>query len=371
MSAVIGLRVLRVPSPLARPFVTAVRRTDHIDAVLVEVKDAEGRSGWGEAAVSWRVTGESPQSVAAAVAGPLADIVIGRDANDPDLSAELATTIWGNAAARSAVECAIADLAAQQSGMRVADALGASAFGAGVPRSIRTDMTLSAAPPRELAAMAAEHVADGFRCLKVKVDARMDVLAALRAVRDEVGLAIGLRIDANQAWDAETAIRSIRSCEDAGVGLTLVEQPVAAHDLDALARVTAAVDTPVMADESVRTARDVHAIAERGAANLVNIKLAKTGGLAAALDAARAAQAAGLGLIFGSMMEAHVGVGATAQLAAAFAPDTVHDLDAALWLRQSPVSGGISYESDTILLSDGAGLGITGLAPNVRAEVLV
>ncbi|HCS62201.1 MAG TPA: hypothetical protein DIW46_12550, partial [Microbacterium sp.] len=92
VSAVIGLRVLRVPSPLARPFVTAVRRTDHIDAVLVEVKDAEGRSGWGEAAVSWRVTGESPQSVAAAVAGPLADIVIGRDANDPDLSAELATT---------------------------------------------------------------------------------------------------------------------------------------------------------------------------------------------------------------------------------------------------------------------------------------
>lgn len=359
------LRALRVPSALVRPFITAVRRTDQVDAVLVEATDAEGRTGWGEAAVSWRVTGESAQSVAAAVAGPLAGVVIGLDAADPALAQGLAGAVWGNAAARSAVECAIADLAAQSAGARMADVLGA-----GAARSIRTDMTLSAAPARELAARAATHVTEGFGCLKVKVDAAMDVRSCLRAVRAEVGRGIELRIDANQAWDAATAIGVIRSCEDDDLGLTLVEQPVPAHDLDALARVNAAVETPVMADESVRTARDVRAIAERGAAGLVNIKLAKTGGLGEALAAARAAQDAGLGVIFGCMMESHVGVGATAQLAAAFAPGVVHDLDAALWLRRSPVSGGIRYDRDRLVLSDEAGLGITGLASDVQAEVL-
>ncbi len=80
------LRVLRVPSPLVRPFITAVRRTDRLDVVLVEATDADGRRGYGEAATSWRVTGESPQSVAAAVAGPLAEAVRGRDAGDPGLA---------------------------------------------------------------------------------------------------------------------------------------------------------------------------------------------------------------------------------------------------------------------------------------------
>lgn len=367
MSEIIGLRVSRVPSPLVRPFVTAVRRADQIDAVVVEATDAEGRTGWGEAAVSWRVTGESARSVAAAVSGPLADVVIGREPDDLALPLEMSSALWGNAAARSAVECALADLSAQQSGRRLAESLGS---GAGVPKHIRTDMTLSAVSPREIAAIASVHAAAGFGCLKVKVDAAMDLLAALRAVRAEVGTDIDLRIDANQAWNAETAIRSIRSCEDAGIGLTLVEQPVPGGDLDGLARVNAAIDTPVMADEGVRTERDVREIAERGAAGLVNIKLAKTGGLGEALAAAKTARAAGLGVIFGCMMESHIGVGATAHLAAAFAPDIVHDLDAALWLRRAPVIGGIHYDGELITLSSGAGLGITGFASDVETEVL-
>lgn len=128
-----------------------------------------------------------------------------------------------------------------------------------------------------MAALSEEYVTAGFGCLKLKASAAHDTVAGLRAVRAAVGPDVTLRIDANQAWDAETAIRVIRAAEDAGLGIELVEQPVAAHDLDALAAVTAAVDTPIMADESVRTAQDVRRVAERGAADLVNIKLAKTG----------------------------------------------------------------------------------------------
>jgi L-alanine-DL-glutamate epimerase-like enolase superfamily enzyme len=368
-----SIRVLRVPSPLVRPFITAVRRTDHLDVVLIEATDAEGRRGYGEAATSWRVTGESPQSVAAAVAGPLAEVVLGRDAGDPGLAADIVRAVWGNAAARSAVECAVADLAAQQRGRSlVADLSRTSAVNnsAGTPR-IRTDMTLSAGEPTALAAVSEEHVTAGFGCLKIKASAAHDMVAGLRAVRAAVGPDVTLRIDANQAWDAETAIRVIRAAEDAGLGLELVEQPVAAHDLDALAAVTAAVDTPIMADESVRTAHDVRRVAGRGAADLVNIKLAKTGGLVEALVAAHVAREAGLGVVIGCMMESHVGVSAAAHLAAVVAPDVVHDLDAAFWLRRSPVAGGAVPTGDVLELGASAGLGIRGFAAEAQPETLV
>ncbi|WP_318391251.1 dipeptide epimerase [Microbacterium maritypicum] len=361
------IRVLRVPSPLVRPFVTAVRQTEHLDVVLVEVSDVDGRRGYGEAAVSWRVTGESPQSVAAVVAGPLAEVVLGRNVGDPGIAADIARAVWGNAAARSAVECAVADLAAQQRGLPLAQSL----TSAPAPARIRTDMTLSAGEPSALAAVSEEHVAAGFGCLKIKASAAHDTVAGLRAVRAAVGPAITLRVDANQAWGVETAIRVIRAAEDEGLGLELVEQPVAAHDLDALAAVTAAVDTPIMADESVRTARDVRVIADRGAADLVNIKLAKTGGLAEAFVAAEVARTAGLGVVIGCMMESHVGVTAAAHLAAAVAPDVVHDLDAALWLRSSPVVGGVALSGDMLELGSGTGLGITALASDTRPDALV
>ncbi|WP_136023632.1 dipeptide epimerase [Microbacterium sp. K27] len=367
MSAVERIRVLRVPSPLVRPFVTAVRQTEHLDVVLVEVSDVDGRRGYGEAAVSWRVTGESPQSVAAVVAGPLAEVVLGRNVGDPGIAADIARAVWGNAAARSAVECAVADLAAQQRGLPLAQSL----TSAPAPARIRTDMTLSAGEPSALAAVSEEHVAAGFGCLKIKASAAHDTVAGLRAVRAAVGPAITLRVDANQAWDVETAIRVIRAAEDEGLGLELVEQPVAAHDLDALAAVTAAVGTPIMADESVRTARDVRVVADRGAADLVNIKLAKTGGLAEAFAAAEVARTAGLGVVIGCMMESHVGVTAAAHLAAAVAPGVVHDLDAAFWLRSSPVVGGVALSGDMLEPGSGTGLGITALASDTRPDTLV
>ena len=371
-NAVVGVRVLRVSSPLVRPFITAVRRTDHLDVVLVEVTDADGRHGYGEAATSWRVTGESPQSVAAAVAGPLSEVVLARRADDTGIAADIARSVWGNAAARSAVECAVADLAAQQRGVSlIADlSLTPAVHTSSRPPRIRTDMTLSAGEPSALAALSEEHVTAGFGCLKIKASAAHDTVAGLRAVRAAVGPEITLRVDANQAWDAETAIRIIRAAEDAGLGVELVEQPVTAHDLDALAAVTDAVDTPIMADESVRTARDVRRISDRGAADLVNIKLAKTGGLAEALAAAEAARTAGLGLVIGCMMESHVGVSAAAHLAAAVAPDIVHDLDAAFWLRSSPVTGGVTLTGDALDLGIELGIGITGLVAE-ESEVLL
>ena len=371
MSAIESLRVHHRRIELVRPFVTAVRSATAIDVVLVEARDSDGRSGWGEAPTSWRVTGESRQSVTAAVEGPLTEAALRHPADDPAGTSEvLARSLVRNSAARMAVDCALYDLAAQASGVPLYRYLG------GDHGNIRTDMTLSAGLRGQdedgLIATAVQHRDAGFGTLKVKVGAGGDDFSVLRRVRTEVGVDVSLRVDANQGWSAEQAVSVISAWEDAGLDIELVEQPVAMDDLDALEFVTRHVHTPILADETVWTTRDLKEVLRRHAADLVNIKLAKTGGLREALRMVEVAGQNGVTAIIGCMMESHVGITAAASLACALestavaAAGTAHDLDAGLWMKRSPVMGGATYQRDMVRLPDAEGLGISELAADPR-----
>jgi L-alanine-DL-glutamate epimerase-like enolase superfamily enzyme len=383
MATLTGLRVHRVRVPLVGHFTTAVRSATELETVLVEAIDSDGRRGWGEAPIS-RVTRLSTEQALASIEGPLAALVLagsgrGAAAAGPDGALRRLEHSLEPAAARMAVDCALHDLAAQQRGLTLAEFLAGSGSAArrapGEPAAsapgatVETDMTLSVAPPEELAAKAAGHAAAGFRCLKVKLDAHMDVLASLRAVRAAAGPDTVLRIDANQAFSAAEAIKMIRQLEDAGLDIELAEQPVPAADWAGLAAVTAAVDTPVMADESLWTLADLEQLLRHRAAGLVNIKLAKTGGLLHARRLLERARAEGLGVVIGCMLESAVGIAAAASLASLVPPpadavrgrSAAQDLDGGLWLAASPVLGGAGYAGRTISLASAPGLGISGL----------
>jgi L-alanine-DL-glutamate epimerase-like enolase superfamily enzyme len=125
--------------------------------------------------------------------------------------------------------------------------------------------------------------------------------------------------------------------------------------------VTASIDTPTLADESVHGVRDLLAVIERRAADMVNVKLVKCGGLGPARTLLELATEAGLGTMVGSMMETHVGVGAAASLVAAYPTTAVSDLDAAWWLARPPVTGGVTYDGPVVHLPDAPGLGIDGV----------
>ena len=184
-------------------------------------------------------------------------------------------------------------------------------------------------------------------------------------MREAVGAGVVLRVDANQGWDAEQAVRIIRFWEDHEVNLEFVEQPVAARSLDDLAMVTKHVDTPVLADESVWTMHDLNEILARRCADLINVKLAKTGGIAEAMAMIAAATQSGVGVVIGCMMESHVGIAAAAAIAGTLATADgarAQDLDAGLWLRSSPVAGGAQYRDDVVVPARGPGLGIGGIA---------
>jgi L-Ala-D/L-Glu epimerase len=365
MTTIDEVRVHRRSMPLVRPFITAVRTAYALEAVIVEIRDSDGRSGWGEAAVSWRVTGESPQSVTAAVLGPIREALVGLPVADLDaVSTAIRHAVAQNPSARSAVECAAYDLAARLAGEPLWRRLGSER------RVVTTDMTLSALAPGEglddLVASAVAHVAAGFTTLKIKAGGGGDDRHALPAVRAAVGPDVTLRVDANQGWAPRQAVATITAWEDAGVGLELVEQPVSRDDLAGLGYVARSVATPVMADESVWTRRQLDELLAHDARTLVNIKLAKTGGPREALALAERAASHGLRVIVGCMSESDVAITAAGAVAAVL--DTrgwslggAHDLDAGCWIAAGPARGGVRYAGGSIDLGEGPGTGISGL----------
>ncbi|TCC49871.1 dipeptide epimerase [Kribbella capetownensis] len=345
-----------VSAPLHTPFITALRTATHADSLLVEVTDGE-LSGWGEAPQVWKVTGDSLAGSQACVEGPITAALDGLGPDDlTEALRRVQNAATGNFGAKGAVDVALHDLAARRRGQTLHGFLGSTVD------TVRTDMTLSVGDPDALAAAAQARLADGFDVLKVKVgtDARADV-ERVRCVREAIGPEPTLRLDANQGWSRRDAVTAIRAMEDAGCDLELVEQPVVAADLEGMAWVTDRVRTPILADESVYGVRDLVNVIRHGAADMVNVKLAKCGGLGPARTLLELAREHGIRTIVGSMMESHVGVGAAAALVSAYPTSAVNDLDAAWWLKEAPVTGGIRYDGALIHLPAAPGLGVTGL----------
>jgi L-alanine-DL-glutamate epimerase-like enolase superfamily enzyme len=366
MTDVASVRCTPLTLPLHTPFVTALRRTEHVVSLLVEVRDSDGTLGLGEAPQVWAVTGESVAGAAACIEDVLAPLVVGRDVDDwLDVCRSLPGGCARNFGAKAALDAAVHDLAARRLGMPLAHLL-ASAYagyadgGPDPSLVVRTDVTLSAGEPADLAEAARARVAQGFEHLKVKVgtDAARD-LARVRAVREAVGPDVAIRLDANQGWTREEAVAVVKALDAADLGVEIVEQPVAGEDVEGLAWVRERVGLPILADEAVYGWHDLERVIRLGAADAVNVKLAKCGGLEVGARLLRRAREVGLGTMVGSMMESHVGVGAAASLVAAVGTSLVSDLDAAWWLAATPYAGGPAYSGPVLKLSEEPGLGLT------------
>jgi len=185
----------------------------------------------------------------------------------------------------------------------------------GWPRPLRDTVPVNVTVPAVGAERAHALVAaSGCRTAKVKVaepgQSEADDLARVEAVRDALGPDGRLRVDANGAWEVDTAVRMIRRLDR--VGLEYVEQPCAT--VEELALVRRRVDVPVAADESIRRAEDPLRVARLGAADIAVLKVAPLGGVRRCL---RLAEACGLPVVVSSALETSVGIAAGVALAAA------------------------------------------------------
>ncbi len=330
------VEVERLSLPLHSPFATARRQTTRAESVIVRVTDSDGRVGLGEAPQNWPVLGASVAASESCLEGPLRDAVLGLVADPYDAWPVIDRTVAGNTPAKGALDSALHDLAA------------------GPRLELPTLVTVPVGEPDQIAETARLRVAEGFRTLKLKVgtDAATDV-ARVRACREGAGPDVALRVDANTGWDCLEAVRVIRALEDAGVGLELVEQPVGRRDFQGLAHVRRHVETPLMADESVFDLEDLLELVRHGAADLVNLKVSKSGGITPALELADVARKHGLGVSVGCMIESAVGVSAAAALAARAGCDVDPDLDGAWWLAPgAPYAGRVAYAEGRLVRMD-------------------
>ncbi|WP_278341495.1 dipeptide epimerase, partial [Acidaminococcus fermentans] len=232
----------------------------------------------------------------------------------------------------------------------------------GARNKIITDITISVNPPEEMARDAVDAIRRGYDTLKVKVgiDPSLDV-ARLAAIRQAVGPEVRIRIDANQAWSPKQAVRLLNQMQDKGLDIELVEQPVKAHDYEGLKYVTERSYVPVLADEAVFSVEDALKIVQMQAADLINIKLMKCGGLTNALKIATLAEVCGVECMIGCMLEAKVSVNAAVHLACARKIITRVDLDGPVLCSEDPVEGGAVFNEKEITVSDAPGLGVTGI----------
>ena len=269
------VRLGRISTPLRVPFKTALRTVNSVEDVIVELHTDTGAVGYGEAPPTGVITGDTTGAILGAIQDHIAPALLGRDLDEfEDLTAAVQKALVHNTSAKAAVDMALWDLLGQKYSAPVYRMLG------GARRNIVTDITISVNPPEEMARDARTAVQRGYDCLKVKVgiDPELDV-ARLAAVRQAVGRDIKLRIDANQAWNAKQAVRILNQMQEKGLDIEFVEQPVPAADLEGMQYVTRHADVPVLADESVFSPADALRIMQTGAADLVNIKLMKCGGI--------------------------------------------------------------------------------------------
>ena len=348
MTEIADVRVEPLDLELEAPFEIALGTQYEAKNVLVRVETEGGTVGYGEGSPLPPVTGET-QAAAVETAREAAELLDGRDVGEyRELARELRAAFPGMASALFAVETALLDAYCRERELALSELFG------GPPEPVETDLTIPIVDSGEARERASAAAGEGFAHLKVKTgDAVLDAVERVAAVREGAPDA-ALKVDANQGWTPKETERFVREVRERGVELELVEQPVPADDLAGLARVRDSVSVPVAADEAVFTPADALAVVRADAADVLNVKLGKSGPLAAA-DIAAIAEAANLELMVGCMLESAIGIRTSAHVVAGLGSFDYVDLDGNRLLAED-VTGEVA--SGPRIELDGPGHGV-------------
>ena len=330
MSEVVATRVSTYSRELRERFVTALRGVSEYRVIKFEICDEAGFWHVGETVETPKITGDSHELIMQELENKVPELIIGRD-----------------------LTVAIAEIRNSEltgSSKAAVDISLNGARGTGVKEnfSIATDVTIPITTLDNLPALLKERVDAGFTYFKIKANLEpvADFIEKLELINQLTPKGSHLRVDANQAWTYEHTVEVLKSITKANLTIDYLEQPTPARDFATLAKIKEISSLPIMADESCFTPADLTKLIKMNAADLVNLKLLKSGGLTVAREMAKTAREAGLGVYVGSMMEGDQSLSAAATLAAEVAPDLVHDLDASWWAKESQ----LRYESGMVYL---------------------
>lgn len=338
---------------LKKPFKTALRTATSIETIIVKIYTDDNIIGYGAAAPTEVITGETTESIISAI-NYLKKYLIGKNLlNSNRLFYLLNSKIENNTSAKAAIDIAIYDLLAKNFNLPLYKYLG------GGKKELITDLTISLNTPNEMVKDCKDAVKLGFKTLKIKLgdDLHKD-LKRLKAINQSINSSIKFRIDANQAWKPKEAIKIINYMRQENINIELVEQPVYYKDLEGLKYVTQNVNVPILADEAVYSPKDAMKIITMRAADMLNIKLMKTGGIYNALKIAKLAEINNIDCMIGCMMENSISVSAAAHLSASQKIIRFNDLDVPSLIKNDGVNKKIVFENEKVILNKSPGIGV-------------
>ncbi len=338
---------------LKEPFAIANETMYVGENVFLKIETDEDIIGWG-CATPDSVTSETKETVIDCFNNVLKDILIGEDPTRINLLNDvIEDKIKGNPSLRAGVNMALFDILGKKADMPLFKLLG------GYRDKIETSVTIGLNPVDVMVGKAKEFVSQGFTCLKVKcgMDADQDIETVL-AIRNAVGSNVKIRMDANEGYSLEKALRVIETLEKLGADVEILEQPTPAKYLYALKEVTAQCTVPIMADETALTLRDSLKAVKMEIADMINVKLMKIGGITNAIKANTYAEIAEIPVMIGCMNESMGAMAAGVHFACAFKNVQYADLDSVLDFEEDIVKGGAIYKDGFVIPSDKPGLGI-------------
>ena len=334
------------------PMKVAFAAITDMDSCIVKILTDEGITGYGEAAPLPFVTGDNPGSILA-VGKDLRDSLLGMDPRAIGAIHRVMDRLYaGNGAVKAGIDIACYDIAAKAAGVPLYKHLG------GDDPHIHSNATIGIDSPERMADKALGRISKGFDILKVNLgeDIRTD-LDRICAVHEAVSGKARLRVDANQGWSVKNTLWI--SKELAALGVELIEQPVPANDFAGMREIRENSPLLIAADESCHGISDAMRLVSMRAADILNIKLMKCGGIYPALKIAAICEAAGLSCMIGRMGECALGNLAGMHLAAALNIVSEADLGAVSVSAQAEVSGGFDHRGGKAVLWDVPGIGCT------------
>lgn len=335
------------------PFTIATGTMHYAQNLLIQVQTNEGITGTGECSAFPMIVGET-QATCFEMAKEFADIWKNKDPLDINTRMkELDLFTAGNYTAKSAFDLALHDIASQNAGQPL------YAFLGGSRKPIISDLTIGIDSPEAMAKQAVSFVENGVATIKVKLGKNaVDDIERIRAIRNAIGYTTALRIDANQGWtydDGATALTALGTYQ-----IEFCEQPMRTYNDELLPELCKISPIKLMADESVYTHHDAERIIRNKACHYINIKFAKSGGIAEASRINEVAEKNNIPCMMGGMLESRLALTAKVHFAMSRKNIVFYDLDTCLLGHKvDPVIQGVQYKGLELILSDQPGIGAT------------
>ncbi len=333
------------------PFVIATGTMHFAQNVFIRIYTSSGLYGVGECSAFPMIVGET-QETCLAMAKDFARIIKGTD--PLDIAArlhDLDSYAAHNSTIKSAFDMALYDLSAKAANQPLYKWLG------GEKRTIETDITIGIATPAGMAASAVKYEQQGATVLKIKLGKnKTNDVDRIQAIRKAIDPAIKLRIDANQGWEHDDALQALTAMEP--FNIEFCEQPMRTWYDHLLPGLCTKSPIKIMADESCYNHHDARRLITSGSCDYINIKFAKSGGIAEAKRIHDVAQEENIPCMIGSMLESRLALTANVHFAYASPNIQFFDLDTCLLGQlEDPVIGGVKYNGFFLEMDERIGIG--------------